>query len=248
MPKPKPTADQIERASESLGRRLRAHAGEAKVVKMLRVGSGSRPHVAVVVMDGVECVVKDHQGCDRWFARLLGPILSRREVRALRRLDEVQGIPCVLRVFDSRAFAMSKMDAQPYRGSRVDSDTWRRFFEEMDRLVSHMHRLGVAHCDLRSPDNTLMTAQGAPVIVDFVASYTRGASWNLWSRWVFTKFCEVDRSAIEKQRRTISYTSEVGAERREARRSPTLLEKVARGFGVFVRKLTRRLFTDEVRK
>jgi predicted Ser/Thr protein kinase len=240
MSKPVPTPQQIMAARSDLKRRLESFAREVRVENMLRVGSGSRPHVANVVVDGVECVVKDHQGCDRWFAMWLGPILSRREVRALQRLDGVTGVPRVLNVLDRRAFTMSRIDAKPYRGSDLDARQWREFFEQMVQLVRTMHDRGVAHCDLRSPDNTLITSKGAPAVVDFVASYTRGAAWNPWSRWVFARLCEVDYSAIEKQKRTVCPELQCGV---AAYRGTPVIGPLARNLGVGVRKLARLLFT-----
>lgn len=242
MPKPAPTETERATARERLENRLERLSPGARVSSMLRVGSGSRPDVAVVCIDGVDCVLKDHAGCDRWFARWLGPMLARREVRALERLAPVEGVPRVVRVLDRRAFAMSRLDASPYRVRRGDRDAWREFFADMERLVAAMHERGVAHCDLRSPDNTLVTADGRPAVVDFVASYTRGARWNLWSRWMFSRLCEVDHSAIEKQKRTVcpELLDEAGATMRDE----GMLGSLARGFGVWVRNLSRRLFTD----
>ncbi len=242
MPKHVPTDSERAAAARRLANRLEKLSPEARVSTMLRVGSGSRPDVAVVSIDGVDCVVKDHAGCDRWFALWLGPLLARREVRALEQLAAVEGVPRVVRVLDRRAFAMSRLDAAPYRARRGDTETWRYFFTAMDTLVDAMHERGVAHCDLRSPDNTLVTPDGRPVVVDFVASYRRGARWNLWSQWMFSRLCEVDRSAIEKQMRTVcpELLDEAGA----ASREEGVLGKLARGFGVWVRNVSRRLFTD----
>lgn len=242
MPKPVVTDAERAAARDRLACRLDRLSPGARVSSVLRVGGGSRPDVATAVIDGVDCVVKDHAGCDRWFALWLGPLLARREVRALERLATVDGVPRVVRILDRRAFAMSRLDASPYRGRQGDVEFWRQFFDAMRSLVSAMHAQGVAHCDLRSPDNTLITSAGRPAVVDFVASYTRGARWNAWNRWVFVRLCDVDWSAIEKQMRTVCpELLDDGAAVREEGRLGTL----ARGFGVWVRRISRRLFTDD---
>jgi len=243
MPKPRPTEEQRARARERIEGRLLALAGDTRVLEVLRVGGGSRPDVAIVSMDGTECVVKDHLGCDRWFARLLGPLLSRREAEALRRLHGLEGVPRLLRVLDRRAFAMSRLDGEPYRGRRLSVEEWRRFFDAMHDLVGAMHERGVAHCDLRSPDNTLITGQGMPAVVDFVASYTRGSRMKPWSGWLFAKLCAVDVSAIEKQKRTVCPELVVDAAAAEHGAGKGRLDRAGRRFGVTVRRIARRLFT-----
>jgi serine/threonine protein kinase len=152
-------------------------------------------------------------------------------------------VPRVVRVFDRRAFAMSRLDAEPYRGHQLALDEWRAFFEDMRRLVEAMHSRGVAHCDLRSPDNTLITSSGKPAVVDFVASYTRGSALKPWSRWLFAKLCAVDRSAVDKQIRTVCpelLSKGAGA----VREAESVLDRFGRRLGVAVRNLARRLFTD----
>ncbi len=241
MPKPLPTDAEREAARARLQSRLSRMRPGARVRRMLRVGGGSRPDVAVVELAGVACVVKDHQGCDPLFARLVGPLLARREVAALQRLVAVDGVPRVLDVLDRRAFAMTLLDAEPYRRRQRDVEQWRMFFQAMQALLADMHAAGVAHADLRSPDNTLMTAAGQPALVDFVASYRRGSRFNPLGRWMFARLCAVDASAIEKHKRTVcpSLVVDGAAVRGEA----GFVGRLARGFGVQVRRLARRLFT-----
>ncbi len=238
MPKPKPTDQQIRAARIHLGQRLSCFPGSYEVHQVLRVGAGSRPHVAIVIRDGERCVIKDHAGCDPWFARWIGPLLARREARALERLQGVEGIPRFLGRLDARALLMSHVDAGPYRRADRSPAEWAAFFARMETLVADMHGRGVAHCDLRSPDNTLIDAAGAPAVVDFVASYRRGARWNPWTRWLFARFTVVDRSAIEKQKRTVAPELSAAAAANE-----TVLGRSARRLGVAVRRLARLFFT-----
>ncbi|KAA3631135.1 MAG: hypothetical protein DWQ08_05240, partial [Proteobacteria bacterium] len=60
-------------ARERIEKRLVTLVPDVRVEALLRVGAGSRPDVVVAVIDGTRCVIKDHQGCDPLFARLLGP-------------------------------------------------------------------------------------------------------------------------------------------------------------------------------
>ncbi len=245
MPKPKPTAADCETARTGLEQRLKSIGFDAEVLRMLRVGGGSRPHVAVARLDGKSCVIKDHAGCDPWFARLLGPMLARREMRALDRLEPVDGVPRLLHRFDSRAFAMGLLDATPYRCASHTDNEWSLFFARMEELVATMHNMGIAHCDLRSPDNTLITSNLKPAVVDFVACYSRGAGWNPWSRWVFARLCKVDISAIDKQKRTVARGLVKDVDGQQAINREGLIDTAARNFGVLVRNVARLLFTKK---
>ena len=67
-----------------------------------------------------------------------------------------------------------------------------------------MHELGVAHCDLRSPTNVLITGEGKPALVDFVASFRRGARINFIAALLFRQFVRVDQSAVIKLKRYLA--------------------------------------------
>lgn len=241
MPKPPPTPAQIFAAENDLLNRFGDQLPGLKIVRVLRVGGGSRPHVAIIETDELTAVIKDHGGCDKQFARWLGPLLARREVRSLRQIEALDTAPSVLKVLNRRAFMMSRVEAIPYRQQTRQPEEWKEYFEELKLQVDAMHDLGVAHCDMRSPDNTLIDSNNRPVLVDFVASYRRGARWNLWSQWVFSKLCTVDHSAIEKQKRKVAphllKSPEAGKSGGGA------IGWLARKFGERVRDLSRFLFT-----
>ncbi len=76
------------------------------VIKVLRDGGGSRPTVMRIQRDGEDQVLKDHAGCDSVFAALLGKLLTRREARALLKLDSAAGVPRLLGQPGSRALYM----------------------------------------------------------------------------------------------------------------------------------------------
>lgn len=226
--------------------RMRVFDASLEITAMLRVGAGSRPHVAVASIGGERCAIKDHAGCDPWFARVLGPLLSRREVRALRRLRGVEGVPEVVRVLDRRAFAMTLLPGVPYREAALDESHLADYFRRLERLVAEVHAAGVAHCDLRSSSNTLVDERGRPAIVDFVASFRRGRRWNPVSGWMFRRLCAADLAAIEKQKRSVApWLLDASGSGGPARRSDYApFERAARGLGVLVRRLARLMLTS----
>jgi len=243
MPKPVATPEQKAEAARRICARLKNLGRPGQVIRVMRVGQGSRPHVAVVRIGGSDYVLKDHAGCDRWFARLLGPLLARREARALRLLSDVPGVPGFAGFLDRRAFLMEQVDAQPYRRINQDEAEWAVFFGRLESMIGEMHRKGITHCDLRSHDNTLVDANGNPAVVDFVASFRRGRAWNLPAAWLFRRLCQVDISAMDKQKQTVAPGLFRSGTTPYNREDEGLLARSARNLGVGVRKLARRLFT-----
>ena len=211
------------------------------VSDVYRRGRGSRPDVLLISVDGELAVLKDYGACDPWFARVLGPFLAGRESRTLQRLHGTRGIPALLGRPDSRSLLIEHIYATSLAESAEGTD-WRAFFERMHGLLAEMHTRGIAHCDLRSPFNTLIGEGGEPFIVDFVASLSRGRPWNIGANWLFTHFARADEEAMIKLK--ISVAPELVSEPEHARyTSQSGLERAARWIGSSVRSLSRNLFT-----
>ncbi len=217
---------------------LRAHA-----VKTFRQGGGSRPDVLLIRADGVEAVLKDYGRADPWFRRLVGPLSARREARALRQLEGVRGVPRLLRVVGREALLLEHVPGTSARHAPPGGLT-PEFFERFYRLVERLHAAGVAHCDLRSQGNILVGADGEPHVVDFAAHFRRGRPWNIAARWMYRKFCQADRVAVARLKRSHAPDLLTEAERQAlARDRKTPLERTARFIGKSVRNLSRWLLT-----
>jgi predicted Ser/Thr protein kinase len=217
---------------------LRDHA-----VKTFRQGGGSRPDVLLIQVGGEEAVLKDYSRADPWFRRLVGPLSARREARALRQLDGVRGVPRLLRVVDREALLLEHVPGTSARHAPPGGLT-PEFFERFYRLVERLHEAGVAHCDLRSQGNILVGADGEPHVVDFTAHFRRGRSWNVVTRWMYRKFCEADRVAVARLKRSHAPDLLTDAEKQAlARDRNTPLERTARFIGKSVRNLSRWLLT-----
>lgn len=212
----------------------------AGVVEVIRHGRGSRPDVMRVRLGDDEAILKDQNGCDDLFARLIGPLLARREARALEQLRSVSGVPALLGRPDGRSILMEYVPADPI--TRAAHRDWPGFFTALEELLDAMHGRGVAHCDLRSPNNTLVDRDGNPVLVDFVASVRRGGAWNPMSCWVFGMGCRVDRKALVKLKSIVA-PELVAADQRHLLEHRSPLHRAVRRLGILVRHLTRRLFT-----
>ena len=162
------------------------------VVETIREGGGTRARVLRVKLGDRNAVLKDHAGCDPLFSVLIGPILARRESKALTCLSSVDGVPLLIGRRGSRALLMEWFNATPFKTLQRDTEFWKRFFITLELRLSVIHQSGVAHCDLRSLNNVLVNSSGEACIVDFVACCFEGRRWNLLSRAVFRRFCRAD--------------------------------------------------------
>ena len=210
---------------------------------MLREGGGTRPDVLAVNHFDRTVVLKDHNSSDRWFSRLIGPLLCYREVKALSQLAGVRGIPRLIEKVNRRALLMEHLDVVQLKHIEFDID-WSEFFGQLTDLIEQMHQQGVAHCDLRSPGNILVDIEGQPYLVDFVACVFRGQRWNFISRWIFVKFQGADRGAILKLKQRFA-AELLDEEARLSMQKRGFLELTARAIGSNVRKLSRKLFADQ---
>lgn len=219
----------------------------ANATHTFREGGGSRPDVLLINIEGHKAVLKDQSGADKGFALLVGPILNWRECKALKKLEAVDCIPNLLSQPSKRSFLMSYHQSEQI--TRLDKYTpeWPDFFEKFSAAIEEVHQAGVAHNDLRNPTNTLVTENGDPILVDLVACFCRGQSWNLPNRWIFNKFCQVDLSAITKIKGKVA--KELISD------SDILPEEIAgkfglaiKGFGQWIRKASRVLFTGSKNK
>lgn len=216
---------------------LRAHATQT-----FREGGGSRPDVLLIEIDGQKAVLKDQSAADRMFALLVGPILNWRECKALTKLGSVSCVPNLLGKPTSRSFLMTYHQSEQITNLQHYQPEWPEFFEKLRTAIDQIHQAGVAHNDLRNPTNTLVTPNGEPILVDLVACFCRGQSWNLPNRWMFNKFSQVDLSAITKIKSKVAKElitdTDIVAEDIAGRPGMAI-----KGLGQLIRRISRWLFT-----
>ena len=216
---------------------LRAHA-----TKSFRDGGGSRPDVMLIEIDGHQAILKDQNGADIGFAMFVGPILNWRECKALSKLAAVDCVPKLLHKPDKRSFLMTYHKSEQITRLSTKQPNWPDFFDKLSTAIDQIHAAGVAHNDLRNPTNTLVTDEGEPILVDLVACFCQGQSWNLLNQWLFEKFCQVDKSAITKIKTRVApeLLNDQDVIAQDIAGRPGM---AARSLGQIIRRLSRRLFT-----
>ena len=111
---------------------------------------------------GREFVRRDTAGA-RWWLAWLARRLCRREARALARLDGIMGTPRLV-AEDANGLRREWIEGRPMQVARPRNAD---YYRAARRLVSALHRRGVAHNDLAKETNWLVTPTGQPAIVDF---------------------------------------------------------------------------------
>ncbi len=208
-------------------------------VQTYRTGEGTRPEVALVRVGSRQAVLKDFSRSAVWFGRVLGPLLAYREARALTLLDGIHGVPSLIRKVSLRALLIEHIDGIPARAMPPGSVT-PELFDKLEELVRAIHERGVAHCDLRSGGNIVISNAGQPYLVDFVAHTVRGNP--LWG-WVFQRFCQADLVAVVRLKKRLAPTLvSDDDEHRLLLDRDAILPRVARMIGRNVRNISRFIF------
>ena len=99
----------------------------------------------------------------------VGRFLLAREVRALRRLDGLPGIPA--QAFRVDALAMAAHFVPGHALADIpNGPVATAYLQALEALLQQVHARGVVHMDTRGGGNLLIGPDGAPGIIDFQAA------------------------------------------------------------------------------
>ena len=167
------------------------------VIQHFRTAKGTRPDVMQVVIDDVDYVIKDYNLTSGWFGTFAGPLLVKREIKALKKLQGIKGIPDLVICNNNRVLITSYCESESAAKLKRPLN-WLKFEDELINLIGEMHKSGVAHCDLRGPGNILIDENDQPYLVDYVGCIFKAKSWNKPWNYLFEQGCKTDFSAVLK--------------------------------------------------
>jgi len=145
---------------------------------------------------GQQVVVKDLSSTPLWFRILAGRAFLRREVRALRALRDIEGVPKLVAHVDADALAMEKLQGEPLSGlgeAKLDPQVLVR----IERLLALAHARGVTHCDLHA-SNVLADERGQAALIDWATASVYQTRSRGLKRWTFEEWRALDRRALAK--------------------------------------------------
>lgn len=93
----------------------------------------------------------------------IAQFLARREARALRAVQGIDGCPVLLRA-DRRGILRDWSEGTPLQLAKPTDPA---FYRDARRLLREMRRRGVTHNDIAKPQNWLMTPGGRAAVIDF---------------------------------------------------------------------------------
>lgn len=133
--------------------------------------------------DGRAALVKDFSARPWIVRRLWSRAILAREVRALKHLQGIEGIPTLYALAGPEAFVMERLDAErlPHLRHGPPPDG---YWERARRLLDQMHERGVAHGDLRRK-NLLVGSNGEACLIDFATAIRRKNRG--WGGWLHTQ-------------------------------------------------------------
>ena len=115
---------------------------------------------------GEAWVVKDFLHCPAGVRQTWGSFMAGRELLALRRLAGIPGFPQDAFRLDRYAIAYRFVPGIEMGRAKPELLT-QGFFEQLESLVGRMHGRDIAHLDIRTGGNVLVTDEGTPLILDF---------------------------------------------------------------------------------
>lgn len=182
--------DQSAPPPAAFGRAQLAHAER----ELLRDGRFANARVERVRINGADWIFKDFSSRAFLVRHTVGRFLLGREVRALRRLEGIRGVPSMACRVDAFAMAARFVPGRSLANVKTLSVST-AYLTALEALLQQVHARGLVHLDTRGGGNLLMQPDGTPGIIDFQAA--------LSTRWMPTPlrrwFEGMDLSGVYKK-------------------------------------------------
>ncbi|RCL03240.1 MAG: Serine/threonine protein kinase [Candidatus Tokpelaia sp. JSC189] len=131
----------------------------------------SETHLGFFADDRESRVIRRIVTTSPWWSRPLAWYLAKREIRSLKKLEGIKGVPQLIAV-DRQGLYRSWTEGTPLHLARPDTP---EFYRSAHKILRNLRRLGITHNDLAKPQNWLMAPGGQAGLIDFqLASIHKG--------------------------------------------------------------------------
>ncbi len=146
--------------------------------------------------DGSNLIIKTAMG--RGLLLWIRQKTLRREYAAYRQLAGVAGIPVCFGFLDQRYLLLEQVHGRPYRDAVIRDRE--QFFDQLLIILRAIHGRKVAHGDLKSKGNLLVTDQQQPCVIDFGTSFRLKSAFHPINNWFFRTARRLDLNAWVKHK------------------------------------------------
>lgn len=119
-----------------------------------------------------------------WWSRPLAWFLAKREIKGLKKVRGVVGVPQLIAV-DKDGLFRSWSEGTPLHLARPNRA---EFYKSAHKILRQMRRMGITHNDLAKPQNWLMTPEGEASIIDFQLASTHKRRGALYRYFAYEDF------------------------------------------------------------
>lgn len=160
--------------------------------------SALKSNVYLADIDGEPVVVKDYSQSTLMLRETLCLFMRRREIRTLKKLSGVAGIPRYLGELGPYAYKMEYVEGTA--PSKEVLGTVPGLLSQLQDVIEGMHLKGVTHNDTRT-DNLIYGKNGQLYLIDFGAVFYRPVKSGLFNKpghWLFNYLTHTDRSKVAR--------------------------------------------------
>ncbi|MEL0623640.1 RIO1 family regulatory kinase/ATPase [Marinomonas arenicola] len=123
--------------------------------------------------DQTDLVIKDFQHSPWIVRKTFARLFINQEYKALARLQGMNGVSDEFHRLSSIGIAYAFIEGVPLRTLSKQGETVpKSFFNQLEHMVSEMHRRGLVHLDLRNLGNVILGEDGKPYFIDFQSAMT----------------------------------------------------------------------------
>ncbi len=176
---------------------LRRRDLPAITTRVIHQGRGYGSTVCLVEKDGQRAAVKDFNASPGLFRVFVAPYLLSREVRALKRLHGVDGVPQLLGRIDRYAIVTEYIEGTPLDHFST-GELAAEVFPRVQQVIDGIHARGVSHGDLKRRSNLLLTPDGEIYLVDFAAATVGQKPLHPFTNWLQKQMALVDDKSVPR--------------------------------------------------